>query len=167
MVGIQTLEEFGKKLERFRFAVLHHSIPRGAERGSHWDLLLEQPPGLGDGLKTFEICVPPEAWGKPSVARQLSDHRHHYLDYEGPVSGNRGHVARVMEGHIEWLSMSKHMMTLSLELANLRTAAELSEPVRGVIELRKLMGETDDELWELILEMPLPPESNSCPQARD
>ena len=167
MVGIQTLEEFGKKLERFRFAVLHHSLPHCAERGSHWDILLEQPPILGDGLKTFEICVPPEAWGKPSIARQLPDHRHHYLDYEGPLSGNRGYVARVMEGHIEWLSKSKHLMTLSLELANFRTAAELSSPVRGVLELRKLMGETDDELWELTLEMPLPPESNSCPQARD
>jgi hypothetical protein len=31
-------------------------------------------------------------------ARRIQDHRRFYLDYEGPVSGNRGHVTRVDRG---------------------------------------------------------------------
>ena len=153
MVGIQTLEDFGKKLETFRFAVLHHSLPDGAERGSHWDLLLEQPPILGDGLKTFEIQVPPEDWGETTIARQLPDHRRFYLNYEGQVSGDRGQVAQVMEGHIQWQSISKHSMILAIQFANFHSNPKLDLPVRGVLILSKLVGDSREELWELKLEM--------------
>ena len=72
-----------------RFVVLHHLTPPNAPRGSHWDLMLER-----DGvLETWSLGEPP-APESSQVACKLGDHRVHYLDYEGPVSGNRGAVKR-------------------------------------------------------------------------
>lgn len=70
------------------FAILEHDYPF-----LHWDLLLQQ----GDVLKTWRLLQPvtPGTW---IAAEQLSDHRLHYLTYEGPVSGNRGSVFRVTSG---------------------------------------------------------------------
>src|SRR4051812_1567314 len=71
-----------------RFVVLEHSW-----NGVHWDLMLE----AGRGLRTWAIDEPIRA-GVELSARQLADHRLAYLAYEGPVSGQRGHVRRVAEG---------------------------------------------------------------------
>lgn len=68
-----------------RFAVLEHDGPRGL----HWDLLLE----TGPTLSTWALAQPPDTPG-PIDAKSLAEHRIEYLDYEGPVSGNRGTVTR-------------------------------------------------------------------------
>ena len=153
MVGIQTLEEFGKKLESFRFAVLRHTLPDVEVRKSHWDLLLEQP-DLGDQLLTFEISVPPVDWGIRTIARKLPDHRKIYLSYEGPVSGNRGTVKRVMEGVIQWQEISALRLSVGIQVANF--GLDVFGPnsaskalFRGVLTLRKLAEESSEELWEL------------------
>jgi hypothetical protein len=65
-----------------RFVVLEHDYP---ER--HWDFMLE----AGGVLRTWRLSAPPEA-GMPLRAEASFDHRLVYLDYEGPVSGNRGRV---------------------------------------------------------------------------
>ncbi len=67
-----------------RFVVLEHDWPR-----LHWDLMLEH-----DGiLRTWRLAAPPEA--NATIDAEASfDHRLIYLDYEGPVSGNRGTVRR-------------------------------------------------------------------------
>jgi hypothetical protein len=65
-----------------RFVVLEHDYP---ER--HWDFMLE----AGDVLRTWRLAAPPQP-GTPVVAEASFDHRLLYLDYEGPVSGNRGRV---------------------------------------------------------------------------
>jgi hypothetical protein len=55
-------------------------------------------------LRTWAIDEPVEA-GRTLDARALADHRPAYLDYEGPVSGGRGTVARVDGGTyvaVEW-----------------------------------------------------------------
>lgn len=49
------------------------------------------------------------------IAEQLPDHRLAYLDYEGPVSHERGRVARVDAGQFEVLSETE--FELALELA--------------------------------------------------
>jgi DNA polymerase Ligase (LigD) len=67
-----------------RFVVLTHDHPF-----LHWDLMLEQ----GDALRTWRLARPPEA-GEPIDAEVLPDHRLAYLEYEGPVSGDRGTVER-------------------------------------------------------------------------
>ena len=65
-----------------RFVVLEHDYP---ER--HWDFMLE----AGDVLRTWKLAAPPQR-GAPVAAEASFDHRLMYLDYEGPVSGNRGQV---------------------------------------------------------------------------
>jgi len=68
-----------------RFVILRHDSPRGA----HYDLMLE----VGDALKTWALPQPPEA-GAEMACDALPDHRLAYLDYEGPISGERGSVTR-------------------------------------------------------------------------
>ena len=67
-----------------RFVILEHDHPM-----RHWDLMLE----ASGALRTWRLDAPPEA-GCVVAADALSDHRLFYLDYEGPVSGNRGSVVR-------------------------------------------------------------------------
>jgi hypothetical protein len=69
------------------FVVLFHQI----ESGNHFDLMID----AGDALATWRLDVPPEMAMERAVAcERIADHRRAYLDYEGPVSGNRGHVSR-------------------------------------------------------------------------
>ncbi len=75
-----------------RFALLAHDFPT-----PHWDLMLESE----GALCTWQLPSIPEA-GKPIPAEAIGDHRLKYLDYEGPVSGNRGSVQRVDGGELEW-----------------------------------------------------------------
>ena len=68
-----------------RYVVLQHESPQGV----HWDFMLES----GDALATWALASPPDA--APTVdAAALPDHRTAYLDYEGPVSQDRGSVRR-------------------------------------------------------------------------
>jgi hypothetical protein len=75
------------------FAILEHQMPAGAARGLHWDVMLER----NGALATW--ASPP--WSTRTVhelAEALADHRLAYLDYEGPVSGDRGDVTRIDRG---------------------------------------------------------------------
>jgi hypothetical protein len=66
-----------------RFVILEHDHPH-----LHWDLMLE----VDGALRTWRLPAPP--CDGPREATALGDHRLAYLDYEGPVSGNRGTVKR-------------------------------------------------------------------------
>ena len=71
-----------------QFVVLTHDHPV-----LHWDLMLETP----EGLRTWRLSRPPD--NEPGELREIPAeplplHRREYLDYEGPVSGNRGTVTR-------------------------------------------------------------------------
>lgn len=67
-----------------RYVILTHDHPF-----LHHDLMFEQT----DSLRTWRLHTPPDdpAGG---VAEELPPHRLLYLDYEGPVSGNRGTVTQ-------------------------------------------------------------------------
>lgn len=67
-----------------RFVVLTHDHPF-----LHWDFMLEQQ----GSLRTWRLRQPPAA-GLVLEAEPLPAHRIAYLDYEGPVSGDRGTVQR-------------------------------------------------------------------------
>lgn len=78
-----------------RFVILRHYFPDGGngEFPDHFDLMLEQEAKLA----TWQL----EALPKPDEsvsAKKLPDHRALYLDYEGPISGDRGSVEQVMAG---------------------------------------------------------------------
>ncbi len=77
-----------------RFVLLEHDHPY-----LHWDFMLE----VGDALWTWRLDRIPET-AESIPAERLLDHRLHYLDYEGPVSGNRGSVKRIDRGDYERLT---------------------------------------------------------------
>jgi hypothetical protein len=87
-----------------RFAILEHDHPF-----RHWDFLLE----AGDVLKAWRLLAEPQR-GRPIPAEPLPDHRPMYLDYEGPISGDRGRVTRWDGGTFEWNEGSEDGMIASL-----------------------------------------------------
>ena len=72
-----------------RFVILRHDMPPHTNRPGHWDLMLE----TGGALATWALEELPES-GYTRAAVRLADHRLDYLDFEGPVSGDRGTVTR-------------------------------------------------------------------------
>lgn len=66
-----------------RFVILEHDHPI-----LHWDFMLD----IGGVLRSWRLSATP-CTGE-MIAEQLADHRQAYLDYEGPVSGDRGAVKR-------------------------------------------------------------------------
>jgi hypothetical protein len=92
-----------------RFVVLEHETPADAARGRHWDFML----AWGEVLRTWAISAPPGAADKLE-AEALADHRLAYLDYEGPISGDRGAVTRWDGGTYELLSESAGKLQLRL-----------------------------------------------------
>jgi hypothetical protein len=116
-----------------QYVILRHNHPE-----LHWDLMLEE----GDVLKTWRLPEPPEidpASDESSLdltAEALPDHRLVYLEYEGPVSGDRGEVSRWDRGTFTLLERSED------QLVALLTGDELA----GRITLKK----TDQEnQWSL------------------
>jgi hypothetical protein len=96
-----------------RFVLLYHECPPQHPRASHWDFMLE----ADKVLHTWALAELPDAWrsahlrteelrpGCPALAvgdeveaQQLDPHRLAYLDYEGPVSDERGQVWRIDHG---------------------------------------------------------------------
>lgn len=74
-----------------RYAILHHTV----RDGEHWDLLLEGD----DALATWQLASRPVGCSAlPISATRLPDHRKIYLEYEGPISGDRGRVTRIDDG---------------------------------------------------------------------
>jgi len=76
-----------------RFALLEHDWPT-----PHWDFLLE----AGPVLRAWRLAAQPAA-GVPIPADANFDHRLAYLDYEGPLSGDRGCVVRRDAGTFAWV----------------------------------------------------------------
>lgn len=77
-----------------RFAILTHDHPFW-----HWDLLLE----AGEACRTWRLLSSPDSEG-PIIAEAIPNHRLMYLDYEGPVTGNRGTVTRWDGGEMVWIT---------------------------------------------------------------
>jgi hypothetical protein len=76
-----------------RYVILRHDgVPE-----PHFDLMFET--AEGSALATWRSPL----WPPVSEQRveKLPDHRREYLDYEGPVSNDRGRVARVECGTYE------------------------------------------------------------------
>ena len=77
---------------------LHYAILRhDGIADPHFDLMFETYPG--STLATWRSPVWPIE--TPVDVTRLKDHRREYLQFEGEISGNRGHVARVEDGASE------------------------------------------------------------------
>jgi hypothetical protein len=98
-----------------RFVILEHDHPH-----LHWDFMLE----CGPVLKSWRLDSPPEP-GRIVSAMPTFDHRLFYLDYEGPVSGDRGRVARWDAGNF---------------VGDLSEAGKESDPIWVRLEGRRVRG---------------------------
>lgn len=114
-----------------RFVLLEHDW-----EGVHWDLMLE----AGAALRTWAIEAPiVEEEDLP--ARALPDHRPAYLDYEGPIGGNRGRVRRVDRGTFEVRSWADDRVVVVLA----------GDQLRGPAVLWRDRSETSGARWYLRL----------------
>ena len=80
-------------------------FPRGQD--VHFDLMLETE----QGLRTWAMGLLPTA-GKSCGAIELPLHRSDYLTHEGPVSGGRGTVKRIMQGSYNFTSPQQVMLQM-------------------------------------------------------
>lgn len=87
-----------------RFVVLIHDHPV-----LHWDFMLEKEAVL----RTWRLARPPVESG-PIAAEPLADHRLAYLEYEGPVSGDRGSVRRYDWGESSLLEETTDRLVVEL-----------------------------------------------------
>jgi hypothetical protein len=100
-----------------RFVILQHDHPF-----LHWDFMLE----VGAALRTWRLASTPlistplpsgergRGEGIAIAATPLGDHRLAYLDYEGPLSGNRGSVVRWDAGDYEVIEMNDQRVVVRL-----------------------------------------------------
>ena len=66
-----------------------------------------------ESLRTWALSAPPG----PAVeitAEDLPHHRKAYLQYEGPISGDRGSVSRWDEGTFHWIERSDELVVVQL-----------------------------------------------------
>ena len=85
-----------------RWVLLIHELP---DRSWHYDWMLQSPGGTQESpLISFRLAARPD---DPVVsdfpAERIGDHRALYLSFEGEISGHRGSVRRVAEGHAQVL----------------------------------------------------------------
>jgi len=100
-----------------QYVILTHDYPEW-----HWDFMLE---GV-EGLQTWRLEFDPVVAEAAQAALALPLHRIEYLDYEGPVSRNRGTVARFDRGVYTLLAESEQMLRLELSGQRLRGIVELT-----------------------------------------
>ena len=103
-----------------RFVVLRHSLPTESERPTHWDWMFETNGAL-ETWATEPLELPMDNIDELLLTRpysvraqRLQDHRLAYLDYEGPVSENRGSVARILQGTYSCLDQSRRQRQLAV-----------------------------------------------------
>jgi hypothetical protein len=106
-----------------RFVVLTHDHPDW-----HWDLMLES----NGVLRTWRLNQEPTLT-TPIEATPLPDHRLKYLAYEGPVSGQRGHVLQWDHGQYQLLQESRGILTIDLQGDKLRGQATLTSTAEGAV----------------------------------
>src|SRR5690606_15746818 len=104
-----------------RFVILHHRTPPDYARATHYDLMLE----WDAALRTWAIDQPPSA-SHVQLAEPLADHRLAYLDYEGPVSNNRGDVTRWDEGSYALITSDELQLVIELHGQRLQGTLQLS-----------------------------------------
>lgn len=114
-----------------RFVILTHDWPT-----PHWDFLVE----AGGVLRAWRLLAEPGA-GRDVAAEPNADHRPFYLDYEGPVSGNRGDVSRWDRGSCDWVADGAERV--EVELRGLKLAGRAVIQRAGAGWLFRLTAPTE------------------------
>ena len=120
-----------------QFVLLEHDHPH-----LHWDFMVES----GESLRTWRLdCIPDQA--AELIALALPDHRKAYLDYEGPVSRNRGTVRRIDRGSCNVLDSGPDHLSLELHgerligqavLRRISSNESAAEPLTNGLEWRMM-----------------------------
>lgn len=97
------------------FVILEHDHPF-----LHWDFMFEE----GDSLRSWRLLQEPIS-ERSIEAEPLPNHRRHYLDYEGPVSGNRGQVTRWDFGTCQVNELQEEKISLILNGSRLSAKVTL------------------------------------------
>jgi hypothetical protein len=104
MVSLRMSYIYESTMSGTRYVILEHTLS-----GIHYDLMLEEG-GIFKTWRLSGVLIPGQ-----QVAEALPAHRLHYLDYEGPVSGNRGSVRRMARGTYSFESVCPTESTLILQ----------------------------------------------------
>lgn len=103
------------------------------------------------GLATWALDALPAAWANALAmdaaapptevvaARQLVPHRIAYLDYEGPVSDDRGHVIRSDGGVYDVQEWSPRVVQLELR----------GKRIVGPVKLERVAADDQSRQWRL------------------
>ena len=115
-----------------RFVILEHDWPT-----LHWDMLLES----GAVLRAWRLLAEP-APGRDVPAEPNADHRLFYLDYEGPLSGDRGSVRRWDAGTFEWVEDGTERVVVELHGTKLagRAVVHFAAGLPAVFGFRRQPG---------------------------
>ena len=121
--------------------LLRHDLPDGTW---HVDWLIGGDPGGVEPLIAFRLASRPDELqpGQSIIAERLPDHRPLYLTYEGPVSGGRGIIKRLVSGQVAGLSQRGQRWAMTVEWSGSRNAADC-----GQLVLEKKNGDQ----WQLTL----------------
>ena len=87
----------------------------------HFDLMFET--SAGSELATWQSAIWPV--DRRTTLARIADHRRTYLTYEGPLSGNRGWVRRIMSGSCRISRFTPTMWTIDFPDAPLPSLAML------------------------------------------
>ena len=124
-------------LESIRFAILQHDYPT-----LHWDIFLQEGNRLlswrGDHHGHFL---------NGGLVVQTDDHRLVYLDYQGPLTGQRGTVRRIDGGALAWKHRGEHEFIAEIK----------GQRWQGLLRLKKI----DETRWLVVFNSGLPIENNS------
>ena len=122
-----------------QYVILRHEGSAEHKPGVHWDLMLE----WGGTLRTWALAEEPIP-GRSIAAEALPEHRLLYLDYEGPISGNRGTVTRWDAGEFELVSESSLSLAVTL----------CGDRLHGLVTLERLSDSSRD--WRFVQAAPGP-----------
>ncbi len=117
-----------------RFVVLLHETPAGYVHPTHFDMMFEH----GDVLLTWAVEQLPTI-EQSVTAQRLPDHRPLYLDYEGPVSENRGTVKRIDRGDFDWVSQTPARYEARIN----------GQKLRGTLVIEQ--DTSDSQRWRVVL----------------
>ena len=117
---------------RLPTVLLRHETPCG----THHDWMLAEPNTWHQQdarLWTGRVQTDSRDWASTGAwtVDEIEPHRRHYLTYEGPISGGRGHVARVDCGWFVPVLWTADRIVIALTMQHCQGRAEMCRVTQG------------------------------------